>query len=81
MESSFDKGEKGCFTATDKMQLVLELEQLKKLEDSFTNSRDHARNFEYADSVPDFILQGFVTWNYFLVHKIYNYVCDNVSIV
>ena len=37
------------------MQLIVEFEWLKKLDASLKNIREHARDFEDADIIPDFI--------------------------
>ena len=51
------------------MQLILEFEELKKLDASLDNVREHTRDFQDPDIIPDFIWEVYVRWKYFLEHK------------
>ena len=51
------------------MQLILEFEELKKLDASLNNVREHTRDFQDPDIIPDFIWEVYVRWKYFLEHK------------
>ena len=37
------------------MQLILEFEELKKLDASLDNRREHTRDFQDPDIIPDFV--------------------------
>ena len=70
------------------MQLILEFEELKKLDASLDNVREHTRDFQDPDIIPDFIWEVYVRWKYFLEHKTQQkerkqskkYICENASI-
>ena len=51
------------------MQLILEFEELKKLDASLDNVQEHTRDFQDPDIIPDFIWEVYVRWKYFLEHK------------
>ena len=51
------------------MQLILEFEELKKLDANLDNVREHTRDFQDPDIIPDFIWEVYVRWKYFLEHK------------
>ena len=51
------------------MQLILEFEELKKLDASLDNVREHTRDFQDPDIIPHFIWEVYVRWKYFLEHK------------
>ena len=47
------------------MQLILEFEEFKKLDASLDNVREHTRDFQDPDIIPDFIWEVYVRWKYF----------------
>ena len=68
------------------MQLILECEELKKLDASLDNVQEHTRDFQDPDIIPDFIWEVYVRWKYFLEHKVQQKenkaknICENASI-